>query len=547
MHTSLTTKDIWPLETFIAQRPHLMPAILSLKKVRRVYIGPYMTLLFESRELVWWQIQEMLRVEKGGDPQIQDELEAYLPLIPTPHGITATLMVEVADTAQRPSILAQLKGLESSIALTWGPAQSRQEARAESLALAHPYHMPRDKTTSVHFLNFALTASQKAALCKDPTHLSLVVDHPAYQHSVSLSSELVTALTAQLKGEDTRHPSDSLLAFERTSKPVSASSKGVPVAIVGATGNIGRCIVHQLQDDESISLHLAGSRAHTLTVAGRAHPVVLFSSLAPCKIYIFATQASVALQFIPSLLSQDPQPFVLDSSSAFRGDPTVPLMVPLLNSDSLTQQQKLYAHPNCVASPLSLVLSPLLSWGIKNIFVSTYQSTSGAGWQAMNSCRHETDRVLKGQALSENPYFPRNIAFNAFPQVGDYYQEGATEEEQKISDEVKKILSLTVPMHVTSVRVPTLQGHGMSVSVECERPIDLCHIKEVMGKAPGVKLSDRGYHSPLEVIGMDSVFVGRLRQTSPHYLSFWVCSDNLRRGGATDLVETAKGILKRFF
>jgi aspartate-semialdehyde dehydrogenase len=580
VHKGLTAGDIWSLDQFISYRPELMKAVLFLKKLRRIHIGPHMTLLFENRELLWWQIQEMVRIEKGGDLQIQDELEAYLPLIPDAHGFTATLMVEVADAAKRPAILASLTGLESHIALVWEEGGSRQEVRSTSLALAHPYQMPRHKTTSVHFLQFPMTQEQRESFCRGSHKIFITSDHPHYQEGVEISPELINELTHQLQSEEKQHPADVLLSKEtpqaschmpsfsldkseeskhstdvllsehsQASHGASSSSGGakVSVAVVGATGNIGRCVVQQLQKWKGISLLLSASKTSTLTLDGHEHAVVPFHSLDPCQIYIFATQASVSRELIPFLLRQAHPPFVLDSSSAFRMDPQIPLMVPLLNQPLLTQEQKVYAHPNCVASPLALVLSPLLPWGIQDIFVSTYQSTSGAGWEAMNSCQQETSLVLKGESVSKNPYFPRTIAFNAFPQVGEYHEEGPTEEEQKIMDEVKKILSLTSTMHVTSVRVPTLQGHGMTISIKCQKTMDICGVKEAIARAPGITMSPLGYHSPLEVVGSDQVFVGRIRQTGPCHISLWVCSDNLRRGGATDLVETAHQMIQKFF
>lgn len=195
MSSLLTLEDILDNDAFCRQRPQLLPKILALKKLRRLHIGDHATLTFETKQLVWWQIQEMLRVEKGGQDQARDELEAYTPLIPSPHHLTATLMLEFPDPIERKKCLSQLIGIEKCIFLCFGSHQ----IEATPLAFSHPYEPSAHKTTSVHFLDFAFSPQEVETFCTNFPSPRLTITHPSYQRQTMIEAPLWASLTEQVK------------------------------------------------------------------------------------------------------------------------------------------------------------------------------------------------------------------------------------------------------------------------------------------------------------------------------------------------------------
>jgi len=323
------------------------------------------------------------------------------------------------------------------------------------------------------------------------------------------------------------------------------------IALIGASGNVGRQLVELMIQRQVIDL-----RQVSLFASPKSHGQILrFSGFdfTVCDVNqcvfsedmlaIFTTESDISKQYIPTALSAGAT--VIDASSAYRLDPNVPLIVPPVNGHLITHSHRLFAHANCLASPMSLVLTPLHQYAtITRVNVSTYQSTSGAGKAAMQALYEETKDYYAAQPVSAK-HFPRPIAFNVIPQVSDILEDGFSYEEYKIIQEVQKIVSPSIQIVATSVRVPVMIGHGMSLSIEFEQPVDIDEVKALLSRSPGVTLSENHYTTPLEVQGRDDVFVGRIRR-DPSVASgvlAWLVSDNLRRGAALDAIEAAEIIM----
>lgn len=323
------------------------------------------------------------------------------------------------------------------------------------------------------------------------------------------------------------------------------------IAIIGATGNVGRIVVatilqKKLAAPSQIKLFASKqSKGQVFEIENHAFQIeeTTENSFNDCEICIFNTESDISAYFIPFALKAGA--YVIDSSSHFRLHPEVPLIIPPVNKQDMNLNQKLYAHANCLASPLATVLNPLHhTFGIKRAQVATYQSVSGAGKSAMDECWQQTHHVLHDQPAHIN-IFPKQIAFNIFPQVGQFRPDGYATEEYKIISEVRKVLG-DIHIHATSVRVPVLIGHSMSVSVELLRPYDMDGVFSTLD-ASSIRLKSP-YVTPLEVVGEEDVFVGRIRedQFEKQWLHFWLCSDNLRRGAATDATEMLEQLLALF-
>lgn len=327
----------------------------------------------------------------------------------------------------------------------------------------------------------------------------------------------------------------------------------VKIALVGATGNVGRkvseMILHRkLTHPENLILFASSQSAgKQLNVQGinftvQGLDVANFSNY---NVFIFNTESDVSEKFIPTALEAGA--YVIDSSSKYRLEPNVPLIIPPVNSKEINLHQKLYAHANCLASPIATVIDPLHRFKkISRINAVTYQSTSGAGKLASDECWDETKAIVSGKTYVRQ-VFQRQIALNVIPQVGAMMDEGMTFEEYKIIHEVKKVVDPMISITVTAVRVPVLIGHSIALSLEFSEAIELNEVIETLKKAPSVKLSNNHYSTPVEVIDNDDVFVGRIRRdlSVKHGIHLWLCSDNLRRGAATDSVEILEALLKQ--
>ena len=304
------------------------------------------------------------------------------------------------------------------------------------------------------------------------------------------------------------------------------------IALFGATGNVGRRIAEQLLEKgiaSSITLDLYASPSSKGKLFMTSRGPFIIHSPEDCNfkdygLCLFATDSDISRCYVPKALAAGC--IVVDSSSAYRMDPDTPLIVVPVNGDKIDlSHHRLYSCPNCIASPLSLVLAPLQrQYGIKRVSVTTYQSTSGAGKDPMDELMVETNQLLQGKT-HERRHFLRQIAFNVIPQVDKIREDGFTSEEHKIICEVQKILGSSFPVTATSVRVPVLIGHSISAEIECIHPFDLHQATALLAASPCVEISKN--------------------PTLPHGLQLWLCSDNLRRGAATDAVEAAATLIQQ--
>lgn len=325
------------------------------------------------------------------------------------------------------------------------------------------------------------------------------------------------------------------------------------ILIIGATGNVGRRVIEliltrQLASPETLVLlaspHSAGKK---LQILGQDFLVQsaddwVFSAN---DIAIFNTESDISARFVP--LALDAGAYVIDSSSYFRLDPSVPLIVPPVNQDLICLDQKLYAHANCLASPISIVLAPLHRLlGIHSVNAVTYQSTSGAGKQAMDECVEETKALITSTPY-QRKQFSRQIAFNVIPQVGEIREDGYTFEEYKIIHEIKKVIGQEIAITSTAVRVPVIIGHSIALTIRFSQAYTLAQIMSCLQQAPQIKISELDYATPTEIVGTDQVHVGRIRRdlSAENSLHLWLCSDNLRRGAATDAIEILSTLLDR--
>ena len=326
------------------------------------------------------------------------------------------------------------------------------------------------------------------------------------------------------------------------------------IAVVGATGNVGRRIVESLIERRialPADIQLYASKASdgkSIKLSGaewiiRDTDQADFSQVRLC---LFATDSDISRTHIPKALSQGC--LVVDSSSLHRLDPAVPLIVAPVNRNLVSSKTThLYAMANCVSSPIAMVLAPIhRAHPVKRVNASTYQSTSGAGKGPMDELFNETKAVCN-QEKYDRQYFSRPIAFNVIPQVDKIMADGFTYEEYKIIRELQKIVSQDIAITATSVRVPVMIGHSVSLAIEFHDDFSVDAIISLLKNAPGVKLSTNDYTTPVEAAGSDDVFVGRIRRdpSVAHGLQLWLCSDNLRRGASTDVVEVAEELMKQ--
>jgi aspartate-semialdehyde dehydrogenase len=332
------------------------------------------------------------------------------------------------------------------------------------------------------------------------------------------------------------------------------------VAVVGATGNVGRQILEILADRRFPVREVAAlaSRASVgKQVSFGEEEIVTIKALedydfADTDIALFSPGSAVSKIFAPKAAAAGC--VVIDNTSYFRMEPNIPLVVPEVNSQALKDFRKtnIIANPNCSTMQMVVALKPLHdAANIKRVVVSTYQSVSGAGKDAMDELFDQT-KALFMNAHKDPVKFTKQIAFNVIPHIDVFMDDGATKEEWKMVVETKKILGPKIEVHATCVRVPVFVGHSESVNIEFERPISVDEARELLSDAEGVVLYDEhkngGYCTPVECAGEDGVFVSRIRQdhTVKHGLSMWVVSDNLRKGAALNAVQIAETLIKDF-
>ena len=330
------------------------------------------------------------------------------------------------------------------------------------------------------------------------------------------------------------------------------------IAIVGATGNVGRKTLEVLEKKElSIdNLYLVASSKSAgkkISFKGKEHEVFNLENFdfSRVKIAFFAAGGKISKKFAEKAAKHC---LVIDNSSFYRMDPDVPLIVPQVNSNHLDQIKKnIIANPNCSTAQLVIALKPLHDlFVIKRIVVSTYQSVSGGGKAPMDELIEQTKLVLDGKKV-KSKNFTKQIAFNAIPHIDVFSNDGYTKEELKMTNETKKILGDKIDLTATCVRLPISVSHSESVNLQFEKPFSLEKVRNALNSFEGCKVIDEridgGYLTPLEAEGKDETFISRIREdkTVKNGLNLWIVSDNLLRGAALNAVEIAETLIKNNF
>jgi len=319
------------------------------------------------------------------------------------------------------------------------------------------------------------------------------------------------------------------------------------VAVVGATGLVGSKMLQVLAErnfpvTELVPVASERSVGKQVEFKGKKYSIVSMTDAIAAKpaVAIFSAGGGTSLEWAPKFAAAGIT--VIDNSSAWRMDPTKKLVVPEINADALTKDDKIIANPNCSTIQMVVALNPLHhKYGIKRIVVSTYQSVTGTGVKAVTQLMNERNGV-QGEMAYKYP-----IDLNVIPQIDVFLDNGYTKEEMKMVLETKKIMrDDNIRVTATTVRIPVMGGHSESVNVEFANDFDLSEVKNLLATAPGVILTDdpanQQYPMPKDAHERDEVFVGRLRrdETQPNTLNMWIVSDNLRKGAATNAVQIAE-------
>ncbi|WP_440669759.1 aspartate-semialdehyde dehydrogenase [Candidatus Pelagibacter sp. HIMB1483] len=330
------------------------------------------------------------------------------------------------------------------------------------------------------------------------------------------------------------------------------------IAIVGATGNVGRKTLEVLEKKElSIdNLYLVASSKSAgkkISFKGKEHEIFDLENFdfSKVKIAFFAAGGKISEKFAEKAAKHC---LVIDNSSFYRMDQDVPLIVPQVNSDDLKNIKKnIIANPNCSTAQLVIALKPLHDlFVIKRIVVSTYQSVSGGGKAPMDELIEQTKLVLDGKLVTSKN-FTKQIAFNAIPHIDIFSDDGYTKEELKMTNETKKILDRKIDLTATCVRLPISVSHSESVNLQFEKSFSIEKVKDALNNFDGCKVIDErvdgGYVTPLEAEGKDETFISRIREdkTIKNGLNLWIVSDNLLRGAALNAVEIAETLIKNNF
>jgi aspartate-semialdehyde dehydrogenase len=334
---------------------------------------------------------------------------------------------------------------------------------------------------------------------------------------------------------------------------------GYKVAVVGATGNVGREVLNILDErgfpaDEVVAL--ASQRSAGKQVSFGNDQVLDVQELTAfdfkgIDIVLSSPGAKVSAEFAPRAVKAGA--VIIDNTSQFRMDPDVPLVVPEVNSDAVAgyTERNIIANPNCSTIQMVVALKPLHdAFGIKRVVVSTYQSVSGAGKEAMDELFNQTRSIYMNAEVTREQ-FTKQIAFNAIPHIDVFMDNGSTKEEWKMAAETKKILDKKIKVAATCVRVPIFVGHGEAVNVEFEKEVSAPEAGDILRQAPGLivvdEREDGGYVTPVETTGEDAVYVSRIREDSTvdNGLAFWVVADNLRKGAALNAVQIAEVLINR--
>ncbi len=325
------------------------------------------------------------------------------------------------------------------------------------------------------------------------------------------------------------------------------------VAVVGATGLVGSKMLQVLAErnfpvDELIPVASEKSIGKEVAFKGKKYKVVGWQDAIAAKpsVAVFSAGGTTSLELAPKFAEAGIT--VIDNSSAWRMDPTKKLVVPEVNADVLTKEDKIIANPNCSTIQMVVVLKPLHDkYKIKRVVVSTYQSVTGTGVKAVDQLMNERNGVKDGPMA-----YKYQIDLNALPHIDVFLDNGYTKEEMKMTNETKKIMGDdSIKVTATTVRIPVMGGHSESVNIEFENDFDLNEVRELLSKAPGVVVQDDVanfiYPMPLTAHEKDETFVGRIRrdETQPNTLNCWIVSDNLRKGAATNAVQIAEYLVSK--
>jgi len=331
------------------------------------------------------------------------------------------------------------------------------------------------------------------------------------------------------------------------------------IAIVGATGNVGRKLIEVLEKKnfEISQLFLVASsksEGKKINFNGKEHTVIDLEKFdfSKVKIAFFAAGSTIAEKWANIAAEKT---IVIDNSKFFRKDPDIPLVVPEVNSKELVQvkNKNIIANANCSVIPVVVALKPLHDlYNVRRVVISTYQSVSGAGKEPMDELLSQTKEHFDNKKL-ESKYFTKQIAFNAIPHIDSFLQNGYTKEEQKTTDEIKKILDKKINVTSTCVRIPVLVSHSISANVEFNKKCNLEEIRNVLSTSPGCKVVDEhkdgGYITPVEAENKFETFISRIRldESQLNTVNLWIVSDNLLKGAALNAVEIAESLIDKDF
>jgi len=330
------------------------------------------------------------------------------------------------------------------------------------------------------------------------------------------------------------------------------------IAIVGATGNVGRKLLEVIEklNFEFSELYLIASDKSVgkkITFKNKSYSVIGLSDFdfSKVKIAFFSAGSAIAEKWAPIAAKKT---IVIDNSKHFRMDKDIPLVVPEVNADNLKNytNKNIIANANCSTIQLVLALKPLHDqFKIKRVIVSTYQSVSGAGNAHMNELEEQSKKVLDKQKVSSKN-FTKQIAFNVIPHIDSFMEDGYTKEEWKMTVETKKILDPNIVLSATCVRVPVFVGHSESVNIEFNSEVNAKSVRKCLEKAPGCKVVDEtkdgGYITPVESSGDFVTYISRIREdlTQKNSINIWVVSDNLLKGAALNAVQIANVLIKKY-
>ena len=331
------------------------------------------------------------------------------------------------------------------------------------------------------------------------------------------------------------------------------------IAIVGATGNVGRKLIEVLEKKnfsvtEAFLVASSKSSGKKINFLGKEHTVEDLEKFdfSKVKIAFFAAGSAVAEKWAPIAANKT---IVIDNSKFFRKDSDIPLIVPEVNSKELSKfkNKNIIANANCSVIPIVVALKPLHDlYNVKRIVASTYQSVSGVGKAGMDELLSQTKEILENKNV-QSKNFTKQIAFNAIPHIDSFLENGSTKEEQKNHDEIKKILDKKINVTSTCVRIPVLVSHSISINIEFHKKPKIEEIKKVLSSSPGCIVVDEhkdgGYITPVEAENKFETFISRIRQdfSQENSINMWIVSDNLLKGAALNAVEIAETLIENNF